>query len=281
MPEFASLDSYLHFQQSVRWKTRYAYDDETKDFLKTVIETSAPRVRRMKKGQILFRAQRGYRWSPEGGGAFEVETAFDPERMLPKAELVGEGRVNPSKIPCLYLATNRNTAMAEVRPWLGSRISLAEFKVMRDCLLVDCSLDKKRSRDFMLFKVNARKKRPEPDAATKETAVWGDIAHAFSEPVSADEPHSDYIATQILSETFRGHGYHGIVYKSLLDDRGRNVALFDVTSAELINCGLYQTRSVSFQFDQEDNPYFIAKHYPEPLEGKGGDDDEQEPPVTA
>jgi hypothetical protein len=30
-----------------------------------------------------------------------------------------------------------------------------------------------------------------------------------------------------------------------------------------MNCGLYETNSISFKFDQCSNPYFIAKHYPE------------------
>lgn len=273
MAEFASLDSYLRFQHSVRWKTRFVYNDEITEFLRVVLETSAPRLKKIPKDQILFRAQRGFTWRLENAGKegeFEVETAFKPERMIPKAGLVADGRVNPSKIPCLYLATNRNTAMAEVRPWVGSRVSLAEFRVMRDCVVVDCSLDHRRSLYFQIIDLNALEKTPEPDAAAKEAGVWGDIAYAFSEPVSPDEPHSDYIATQILSETFRSHGCDGIVYKSLLDERGKNVALFDVKSAKLINCCLYETKSLSFGFEQADNPYFTTKHYKEALEGDDG-----------
>jgi hypothetical protein len=40
-------------------------------------------------------------------------------------------------------------------------------------------------------------------------------------------------------------------------------ALFDCGVAELINCGLFETSSVSFKFDQSSNPYFISKHCPE------------------
>jgi hypothetical protein len=68
------------------------------------------------------------------------------------------------------------------------------------------------------------------------------------------------VPTQVLAETFRSHGYDGVVYKSL-ESGGFNIALFDLAAAELITCGLYQTKSVSFEFDQADNPYFVAKHY--------------------
>ena len=124
------------------------FRSQTAEFLKTALETSVRRLKKLPKDRILFRAQRGFSWRTEHAGEedeFEVEGAFESQRMIPKAEFVGEGRVNPSKIPCLYLATNRNTAMAEVRPWIGSRLSVTEFKIMRDCTVVDCTMDKKRS----------------------------------------------------------------------------------------------------------------------------------------
>ncbi|MDQ6706725.1 MAG: RES family NAD+ phosphorylase [Acidobacteriota bacterium] len=81
--------------------------------------------------------------------------------------------------------------------------------------------------------------------AGREAGVWGDIAEAFSKPVTLDEPHSDYVPTQILGESFRNCGYDGIVYKSFLNPEGFNVALFDLASADLMNCGLYKTNSLS------------------------------------
>jgi hypothetical protein len=268
MAEFASLDAYGQFQRKVRLKARYIHDVTTREFIDLVLATSEARVKMLPKGHVLFRAQRGFTWRQERVGEPDeidmIESAFGPERMVPNAECAGEGRVNVARIPCLYLATNRNTAMAEVRPWIGSKISVAEFKAVRECRIVDCSMDQKRSWDFIRVDLDDLDKlQPEPTGAEKEAGIWGDIAHAFSEPVSMDEPRSDYIPTQILGEAFREHGYDGIMYKSLLDERGKNIALFDLGSAELINCGLYETKSVTFAFSQADNPYFIVKHYPE------------------
>ncbi len=104
--------------------------------------------------------------------------------------------------------------------------------------------------------------------------MWGEIAYAFSRPVTPDEPIIEYVPTQILAEAFRAHGYDGIVYRSLLGE-GLNVALFDSGVAELLNCGLYETNSVSFKFDQCSNPYFIRKHYPELQKRHEGVDDKR------
>jgi len=261
MSDFPTVYGYANFERSVKCVARFVHDSETRDFLKIVMETSEIRRKTVQRGKILYRAQRGFtfRTIDEDGEEFEIEEAHSADRMVPNPVLIGEGRANSRGIPCLYLATNAKTAMSEVRPWVGSYISLAQFKVMRDCEVVDCSMDKERSN----FCFTASGDLKEPDAAGRESGVWGDIAQAFSRPVTIDEPRSDYVPTQILAEAFRNHGYNGIVYKSLLDDGGFNIALFDVASAELINCCLYQTKTVSFEFDQTGNTYFIPKHYAE------------------
>src|SRR5579859_3210541 len=146
MAEFSCTDSYRRFEQTVKRHTRYVYDGEVRDFLAAVIETGKTRKDSIEKGSILWRAQRGYTWRTENPGAeeeFEVPDAFDPDRMVPKAEFVCDGRVNPRGIPCLYLASTKEAAVSEVRPWVGSYISLAQFKIMRYVSVVDCTKDKR------------------------------------------------------------------------------------------------------------------------------------------
>src|ERR1700726_2106063 len=120
MGEFASTDSYHRFEWAVKRETRYVYSAEVQQFLAVVIETSQKRKDSIDKGSILWRGQRGYTWRTENPGteeAFEVPDAFEPARMVPKAEFVSDGRVNPRGIPCLYLASTQEAAVAEVRPW--------------------------------------------------------------------------------------------------------------------------------------------------------------------
>jgi hypothetical protein len=260
MDEFPFTDSYHRFEQSVKKRNRYVYDSEVRAFLDAVIATSEKRKDKIDKSSILFRAQRGYGWRLENAGTeeeFEAPDAFEPDRMVPKAELVGDGRVNPRGIPCLYMATTEDAAVAEVRPWVGSYISLAQFKIMRDVTVVDCSRDKRMFPNWLLHEP-----QKEIPPKKREQIVWGDIGHALSRPVTPDDPITEYVPTQILAEGFRAHGFDGIVYGSLLGE-GINVALFDCAAAELINCGLYETNAVQIKFNQCSNPYFITKHYEE------------------
>ena len=105
MAGFASTDSYRRFESAVKRETRYIYNSEVRDFLAAVVETSQKRKDSIEKSTILWRAQRGYTWRLENPGTeeeFEMPDAFDPARMVPKTEFVGDGRVNPRGIPCLY-----------------------------------------------------------------------------------------------------------------------------------------------------------------------------------
>lgn len=261
MPEFDSWQSYRIFARSVRHKARYVFEDHVDKFLRTVTVTSQGRKRDLPSDRFLWRAQQGDYWETGclDGEEFENQGPLPPARMKPVPHSAREGRVNPKGIPCLYLATDKDTAMAEVRPWIGSYISVGQFKTLKDLVLVDCSVEHASGLRFIYFQ--------EPSPAERERAVWAHIDQAFSEPVNPDESSADYAPTQILAEAFRSNGYDGLVYKSLLG-KGFNVALFDIHAADLVNCFLYQVKSVMFQFHQAANPYFIGKH----SEGKKKDD---------
>jgi hypothetical protein len=171
--------------------------------------------------------------------------------MKPLPDRATEGRANPKGIPYLYLSTSQETAIAEVRPWLDSLLSVAQFKTVRDLTLVDfCTPCAKRTTYYF----------EEPGPEGRQKAVWSDIDRAFSEPVTSNDNVADYVPTQILAEFFKMKDFDGIAYRSALGE-GYNIALFDLTSADLINCSLYQITGVKFESNEVANPYFIAKHY--------------------
>lgn len=133
--------------------------------------------------------------------------------------------------------------MAEVRPWVGSYVSVGQFKTLRDIVLVDCSVN--HARGFTIY-------IEEPEPAERERSVWADIDKAFCEPVGENDSGADYAPTQILAETFRRQGYDGIAYKSGLG-KGYNVALFDINAADLVNRFLYEVKCVAFRFKEAGN----------------------------
>ncbi len=252
LTEFDSWRSYENFAYAVKRKSRYIRDTRAQSFLDTVLTTSSERRKVIPTNSIFWRAQQGHGWHTESQEdvEYDVPAPLDSNRMKPLLNSAREGRVNPKGIPCLYLSTDKDTAMAEVRPWLGLRVSVGQFKVSRELVIMDCSVLHGSKRHWYF---------EEPDAPKRETAVWATIDHAFSEPVNSDDSTADYAPTQVLAEMFRSNGYDGIVYRSLLGE-GHNIALFDIDSAELINCFLYEPKSIVFTFNEIANPYFVKKH---------------------
>lgn len=190
----------------------------------------------------MWRAQLGHGWESPYAGAESTDylpVPFPPERMKPLIGEAAEGRANPKGISYLYLATTKETAMAEVRPWLGSLMSVGQFKTTKDMVLINCSVNNKKKKIYPY----------EPDAEKKEQAVWADIDSAFSKPITVNDRIADYVPTQIIAELFRTEGFDGIFYKSMLGD-GHNVALFDIDSATLVKRDLFQVKNLSFDFKQ-------------------------------
>jgi hypothetical protein len=251
MNEFKSWQSYSTFRSAVKNENRYFRDQGTEQFLNTVLLTSDGRKLDLPKDKYLWRAQLGHGWRPvyqEGEYIADEPAPFEPSRMKPLLNEAAEGRANPKGIPYLYLATTKETAMAEVRPWIGSLISVGQFETQKDMVLINCA---NHHKGFVLY-------FEEPNAEKKEQAVWSDIDKAFSEPITLNDRLADYVPTQIIAEFFKTNGFDGIFYKSMLGE-GYNVVLFDIESARLVNCNLYEAEKINFDFQQAANPYAIKR----------------------
>jgi hypothetical protein len=253
MAEFKSWTSFSEFWAVTIRKNRYFRPPDVEKFLHTVLLTSKGRETTIKADSVLWRAQIGCDFRPfyqDNEYIDDIPAPHPPERMKPlKGEAI-EGRVNPKGIPYLYLATKRDTALAEVRPWLGTLISVAQFRVSRDLRVVNCSGSEARQNFYL----------EEPDPPEREKAVWSDIDRAFSTPVNPGDRTAEYTPTQVISDMFKASGFDGIVYRSALG-AGYNIALFDLEMAEMVNCSLFEVKDIKFTFSQEANPYFIKKHY--------------------
>ncbi len=144
--------------------------------------------------------------------------------------------------------------MSEVRPWIGSEISVAQFKIKSELTIIDCSVNHLANP----FYFDLENGFYEPSDEEKEKSVWAYIDKAFSEPVVQNNNRADYVPTQIIAELFKKNRFDGVAYKSLLSD-GYNVVLFHPEVAEMLNCFLYEAKNVAFEFKETANPYFIRK----------------------
>jgi hypothetical protein len=150
----------------------------------------------------------------------------------------------------LYLSTRTETAMSEVRPWIGSLVPCALFRAVRDLNIVDLSVNHGKGVVFYF---------EEPNAKKKEEAVWTHIDQAFSTPITSEDDVAEYVPTQIIAELFKSEGYDGIAYKSAFGEDGYNIALFNIDDAKLVSCILHEVRAAQFTFQQKDNPYWVEE----------------------
>ena len=249
MSEFKSYRSYFDFSSAVRNRYRYVYDKPTYDFIQAVQHTCEKYSTDIKEGSILFRAQRGCDTRPvheqeTGEYIADDDWPYKKERMLPLKNKSYEGRANPRGITYLYLASNKDTDCAEVRPWKGSIISLGVFHVKKNLKIIDCSKFNKTIRIYF----------EEPDPSKREECVWCNINSAFSRPVNPNDPETEYVPTQIIAEIIREKGYDGIAYKSSFEE-GYNIVLFDSDAVEIIGCWLTETKDIKFEFNHSKSGY--------------------------
>lgn len=234
---FAGPRDFLDFKAEVSLRRRYIRSVAGDRFLAVVAGTCQTRIETFEEGTAFWRAQVGHEWSTDTDGR-RISGPHPEARMRPLQDRAYEGRVNPKGIPCLYLATSREVAMSEVRPWLGSVVSVARFALGRRVKLVDCS--KYHGAEAPAEDL------PDPDGIDER--VWTHIDYAFSRPVTRSDNTAEYAATQIIAEVFRDQGFDGVIYKSAFAEQGYNVALFDLDAALQTESYLFQVQKAAFEF---------------------------------
>lgn len=260
MPSFKGVHDYQEFAEAVRGRRRFIQTEATANFLRCISAGSKDREVKAPAGRVLWRAQIGSReWTrtDEQGHRWEEDAPYGPDRMKPLPRNPSEGRVNPRGIAYLYLATDKETAIAEVRPWSGALVSVGAFETKRDLRLVDCTRSHGKAGSWSYLLDVPIDEWDKLSRTQIDHAVWGDIDNAFSWPVGPGDEFVNYIPTQIIAEQFLADGFDGIAYKSALSERGYNVALFKVADADFRSSHLFTVRGVKYEFDETTNPWFV------------------------
>jgi len=122
----AGTDSWDNFSYPLRYERRFIPDEND-------VEIYDPRywlgemVRQIET--LLPAGTRFYR------GRTELHSL--DQMGVPPHELTSAGRANPKGISFLYLAADPATVVAELRPWKGQTISIAEFELVERVKVID------------------------------------------------------------------------------------------------------------------------------------------------
>jgi hypothetical protein len=171
-------------------------------------DDSLYRARKIKPEDYNFKDEEKNKLSDEAEFyGFDKKNSFVCQEKDAKAN-----RANSIGIPCLYVAREEKTAIAEIRPFLGSEISIAIIRPLRNLKIFDLYFHPEKTYDDII-------KPP-------RSALWLNIAIEFSIPYE-ESSRNEYLLTQCLSEYFQQEGFDGIQYSSSLYEGGRNIAIFN------------------------------------------------------
>ncbi|MBS1830757.1 MAG: RES family NAD+ phosphorylase [Acidobacteria bacterium] len=245
------FNPFSTYSERVRTKTRFGHDKESREFIAEVLQIARTHTRSVGVGERFWRAQLGperfvSKYDDCGEWMGDYKHPYPEDRMRPSSEFVKNGRANPAGIAYWYVATDPTTAIAEMRPWQGATLTVAEIQANRSLQIIDCG-----STHPMIAPLHPVK------PSTRERFIWNSIGEAFSRPIDPGAIDVDYVPTQILAEAFKMEGFDGIQYKSHLGN-GNNLTVFELDAFAIVELTLWTTRRVSY--DLECNGEYIEEH---------------------
>jgi hypothetical protein len=150
----------------------------------------------------------------------------NPERWIgsPASEFAVAGRMNARGISTFYGASDKETAINEVRPPVGSRAVTAEFEILRPLKVLDVEILKSIYIAGSLFD-------PAYAGHLERKKFLGRLADRIIMPIMPDDEAVDYLVTQAMAEYLAERvdpPLDGILYRSAQGgEKSFNVALFN------------------------------------------------------
>jgi hypothetical protein len=148
----------------------------------------------------------------------------------PFKEFVTGGRANPRGIPYLYLADDKKTAIAEVRPAKGQYVTVGFFKLNVDLNIV-------HFRQISPFEYIIDKAMENIEVLSRFNKIFKLMNDKLSEPIDPLKTDLEYLPTQYICEKIKSFGYDGVGFQSAMA-KGINYAIFN--DEDKLHC--YTTR---------------------------------------
>jgi len=142
------------------------------------------------------------------------------EMGAPPREVASNGRANPIGIPYLYVATTKETAIAEIRPFTGATVCVATYEVKSRIDFVDLRNPLSSISPFIILDEEGIR------LVRKHMPFLIRMGEELSKPVSPHKSSLEYLPSQYLCEFLKHLGFKGVAYKSSVGS-GSNLAIFD------------------------------------------------------
>jgi len=166
----------------------------------------------------------------------------EEEMGAPPPGLTRDGRANPLGIPYLYVASDTETAICELRPHPSEVVCVGRFEVIEELALVDLRNPKRTISPFRIGEDELRR-------------VYGHISglsqlgEELSRPILPRAAELEYLPSQYLSEFIKRCGFDGLIYRSAMGP-GTNYALFAQDKTHCDRVRTYEIRGTTVDFDE-------------------------------
>lgn len=193
---------WISFENEIKNINRYFFDRSIIELLSEIRDIKMfPNDTKLE----FFRARKG-----------SFSTMDVAQMMNPPCHLSHAGRCNPEGVSYLYLATNEETAIKEIRA-CNQQITIAKFEV-----------DVSNVFSFLPYKFTYMKDYMINDKIKTLIEI---INSAMGKSIDEDKQ-IDYIPLQFISEYIKHIGYDGFMYESVVGD-GINLVMFNSDKATI------------------------------------------------
>lgn len=204
-------DGVVRYGHSYRWAQSSPYgSSEVKDAYEVLKEQLATMGTSLAESTPFWRARRG------AGHTGEALAA-------PPPHLANGGRGNLQGQPVLYLCTEKETSVSEVRPSIGDTVSVGQFKPGREVLVCDLRPTPEPVSAF----VETDEQYAEFERGVGRNEGKRILGRELSKPVRRDDEAKDYLPTQALVQLIAELGFDGVAYASAQRPGGSNFLFFD------------------------------------------------------
>lgn len=238
---YADLDPHiLHISERLKTENHFDLEGEILEILEKYRDVASLIL---DKNMILYRARVGVKEKKRSFSmGFETEFHYSPfkgeEIGAPPPYIANSGRVNRAGVSFLYCATEKYTAISEVRPHPGDRVSLAKFLLRRETRVFDLSST------LLLYFF-------ESDEMLDKLKPLNTMGFLINETIPPSE-RIRYSITQLIADCIRQLGFEGIAFNSTVGV-GKNIVLFDqgITSQDESSAEVVNIESVEYRYRNE------------------------------
>ena len=208
-----SRDKYLSSIESKILKENYfTFEEEVQSKIRKKIKYLSDTI---EVNSIFYRARIGYEKTSSSQDFMDNKICYQAYKFdkisAPPTKLANAGRLNREGVSFLYLATDIDTAISEVRPDPGHKVSIGKFKATKKIKIAN--FDKAFLDAYLI------------ENTFESLSFLNHIDQLFSHPITKDERHQ-YMITQFFADIFRKIGFDGIMFSSSIS-HGRNLLIFD------------------------------------------------------